>query len=72
MQDRNAQYGEPTDTFRVIAALWSAYLEQPITPADAVILVSLLKVARLKANPAHTDSWIDLAGYASIGGELAT
>ena len=30
----------------------------------------LLKVARLGADQYHLDSWIDIAGYASCGGEI--
>ena len=30
-----------------------------------------IKLARLKSNAAHADNWVDLAGYAACGGELA-
>jgi hypothetical protein len=31
-----------------------------------------VKLARLKTSPDHIDSWVDLAGYAAIGGELGS
>ena len=30
------------------------------------------KMARLRHDPAHTDSWVDVAGYAACGAEVAT
>jgi hypothetical protein len=35
-------------------------------------MMALMKLARMKANPAHVDSAVDLAGYAAIGGEIGT
>ncbi|WP_323008956.1 DUF6378 domain-containing protein [Paracoccus sp. (in: a-proteobacteria)] len=70
--DRNAQHGEPEDTFGLIAAYWSAHLDQNITTADVAVMMVLLKLARLKANPGNTDNWVDGAGYLACGGELAT
>jgi hypothetical protein len=33
-------------------------------------MMNLLKCARAKNNPSNPDNWIDMAGYASCGGEL--
>jgi hypothetical protein len=35
-------------------------------------MMALMKLARMKANPAHVDSAVDLAGYAAIGGEIGS
>jgi hypothetical protein len=35
-------------------------------------MMTLLKLARAKANPAHADNWIDGCGYLACGGEIAT
>ena len=32
--------------------------------------LTALKLARLIVSPTHTDSWVDIAGYASLGGEI--
>ena len=71
-RDRNSTYGEPENGFALIAAYWSAHLDHPVSAADVAVMMALLKLARIKANPAHADSWIDGAGYLACGGELAT
>ena len=70
-KDRAATHGKPEDTFGLLARLWSAYLGVPVTAVDAALMLGLLKVARAKGNPGHEDNFIDLAGYAACGGELA-
>lgn len=70
--DRQATHGRPEDSFAMIAGFWSVYLGVTVTSADVAILMALLKIARLHANPAHVDNWLDLAGYAACGGEIAT
>lgn len=70
-KDRNATHGEPEDTFGVIAGLWSAYLGAEVSPADVCNLMVLLKVARAKANPMNDDSFVDIAGYAACGADVA-
>ena len=70
-KERNDQYGEPEDCFQDIANLWAAYKGVDFDPFDVAMMMSLLKVARAKANPKHTDNYIDLCGYGSIAGELA-
>ena len=35
------------------------------------IMMALLKIARISKNPQHMDNWVDLAGYAACGGEIA-
>ena len=70
-KERNDQYGEPEDCFQDIANLWAAYKGVDFDPFDVAMMMALLKVARAKANPQHTDNYIDLCGYGSIAGELA-
>jgi hypothetical protein len=69
--DREAQYGSPENNFGLIAKLWTTYLEQTISPEDVAMLMSLLKIARIKSGQTKADNYIDLAGYASCAGELA-
>ena len=71
-EDRNQQYGGPEDTFKDIARLWAAYLDDQIGPEDVAIMMILMKVARLKASSYQSsDSWVDIAGYAACGSEIA-
>ncbi len=69
--DRAATHGAVENTFGQIAALWSARLGQTITPAQVCIMLVDLKGARAWGNPVHDDNWVDIAGYAACGGELA-
>jgi hypothetical protein len=69
--DRAATYGGAEQSFGVIAAYWSAHLDTPVSATDVAVMMGLLKIARIKSSPAHADNWIDLAGYAACGGELA-
>ena len=71
--DRAATHGDAEDNFRRIADLWNAYLGvDTISAVDVAVMLSLLKVARIRSNPKHADNWIDIAGYAACGGEIAT
>ena len=69
--DRAATHGGAEDSFGTIAAMWSAYLGVNIAQHDVCAMMVLLKVARIKGNAKHLDSWIDIAGYSAIGGEIS-
>ena len=72
LKDRAREYGDgPEDSFSAIAGMWSAYLGRPVSSADVACMMALLKIARLKGNPHHGDSWVDVAGYAACGAECA-
>lgn len=73
--ERQEHYGTPENNFARIAALWNSYLgiQDPFTAlsaSDVAAMMILLKVARIASDPKHLDSWIDIAGYASCGGEI--
>lgn len=72
LQDRSATHGAPEDSFAALARIWSARLGIPLTPAQACLLLVDLKTVRAWSNPAHEDNWIDIAGYAACGAEVAT
>lgn len=69
---RVQDYGSPEDNFRLISDLWSEYMQVCITPLDVAMMMALLKIARIKAGKGTgADSFVDLAGYAACGGEIA-
>ena len=70
-KDRASTYGNAEDSFALIARYWSAHLGHAVTATDVAAMMALLKLARIGANPSHRDSWVDLAGYAACGGEIA-
>jgi hypothetical protein len=69
--EREQDYGTPENNFRLIATLWSAYTGQSYTPVDVAMMMSLLKIARIKSGTGTEDSFVDLAGYAACGAEIA-
>lgn len=68
--DRDETYGSPAESFDRIAAIWSALLGVVVAPAQVAMMLAGMKLARLAKTPAHADSWVDLAGYAALGGEV--
>ena len=70
---RENEYGVPEDSFEMIGKLWTVYLDYAtkIDAHDVAAMMALLKIARIAKSPDHMDSWCDLAGYASCGGEIA-
>ncbi|MBR5285399.1 MAG: hypothetical protein IKU30_00730 [Clostridia bacterium] len=68
---REQDYGSPEDNFRTIAQLWSAYKGVDFTALDVAMMMALLKIARIRTGKGTADSFVDLAGYAACGGEIA-
>lgn len=69
-KDRVNRYGEPENTFGVIAKLWSIYLEQKVEAEDVAMLMALLKIGRLAFDIQNEDSLLDAIGYLACAGEL--
>ena len=68
---RADDYGTPEDNFTIIADLWSIYTGHELTAVDVSMMMSMLKIARIKTGTATEDSFVDLAGYAACGGEIS-
>ena len=69
--DRQTDYGDKLTNHENIADFWSIFLKTKITPHDVAICMALVKVARLM-NQHKKDSYIDMAAYAAIAGEIET
>jgi len=71
--DRNKSYGEPTDNFNDIAAIWSVLIGHKLTedldPGEVASMMIGMKLVRMKAQP-KADNWRDTAGYAGCGYEV--
>jgi hypothetical protein len=68
---RRREYGEPVDLFEQVAKRWSLTLGTEINPAQVVLCLIDLKVARLARDPRHFDSQADVAGYAACLREVS-
>lgn len=64
VDERQPHYGEPYSNHMCIAKLWQAYFGFTITAEDVAIAMMLVKIGRLKKDPGHHDSIVDIAGYA--------
>jgi hypothetical protein len=64
VRDRRHTYGQALDLFERVAVRWSQVLGTKVTPAQIVVCLIDLKVARLTHDPKHLDSITDIAGYA--------
>jgi Domain of unknown function (DUF6378) len=63
---RRREYGEPVEIFEAVAKRWSLTLGSRISPAQVVLCLIDLKLARLAHDPKHLDSQTDVAGYAAV------
>jgi hypothetical protein len=70
LADRSKTYGEPRESMAAIAARWSVTLGHPVTPAQVVLCMLDLKLARLQRDPGHQDSMVDVIGYAALLSEV--
>ena len=66
LRERQAAYGDAGKAMAAIAARWSLTLGHPVTPAEVVLCMIDLKLARLGHDPKHHDSAIDVIGYAAL------
>lgn len=74
-KDRVNAYGSAEDNFSNIAEMWNAQGVRidgrALSASDVALMMAAMKLARLRHNPTHEDSWVDLAGYAACGMEVA-
>lgn len=64
--DRQKDYGTPQESFRCIAALWSAYLGIEVTAEQVAIMQALLKIGRSAGGRKTPNTYYDLLGYGAI------
>ena len=68
--DRQKEYGDKVENHDNIAKLWSAYLDVKIEAHDVSVMMILLKIARTKIGTRTKDTYVDMAGYSAIAGEI--
>jgi len=70
LRQRGEQYGDAEELYQRTAELWTAFLGSQINDKDVCIMMSLMKLARLRQetdNPAVTkDSYQDAINYIAL------
>lgn len=69
---RAKSYGSPQENFSRLAGMISAYLDADVNDYDIPVILTMLKMSRIRVSPDDTDNWIDGCGYMSLGGEITT
>lgn len=74
--ERQDAYGNPEDTFGIIAGFWQTYLKGrgmavEVNSLDVAHMMCLLKIARETGGKGKRDNIVDLLGYAAIAGCIA-
>ena len=67
---RAKEYGPARKNHERIARIWSIILEHEVTPEQVVACMVGLKLARLSEDMTKDDSWVDIIGYAALGGAI--
>ena len=67
LHQRQDNYGNPEDSFKMIAEMWSNYLNTEVSATDVANMMILLKICRCKNSPTYRDSWVDIIGYGICG-----
>jgi hypothetical protein len=76
IRDRENNYGSPEVNYKRLASLMTIIMQdklregESISPADAIMVMCVVKISRLINQPDHSDSQADLAGYAAILSEV--
>ena len=67
--DRAKDYGDAYVNHKRIADMWSVVFGKDVTVRQVILCMIAMKVARL-VHDSKEDSWVDVCGYAALGGEL--
>ena len=62
VNDRMDKYGPPVEHFKQVAAMWSAYIDAPITAEDVCHMMAMMKQTREKFSH-NRDNEVDAHGY---------
>ena len=68
---RASDYGDARLNHQRIADIWGVILGQEITPEQVCACMIGLQLARLTNDMKQDDTWVDIAGYAALGGEIS-
>ena len=73
--ERQDQYGKAEDSFAAIGVVWTTLLRNKLKDGECIdarttaLLLAGMKAVR-ESNAPKLDNWVDLAGYAGLGGKI--
>lgn len=67
---RAKDYGPAKFNHERIATIWSVILNTAVTAEQVAACMIGVKLARLAEDITKDDSWVDIIGYAALGGEI--
>mgnify|MGYP003111168426 FL=1 len=70
-KDRHNDHGPADKSFERIAKFWSLIFDTQVQPHQVAQCMIALKLSRINHTSVNDDNWIDIAGYAALGGEIA-
>ena len=70
-EQRDKIYGSPDVTSIGSRRGSEIIFDRPVTKAQVGLVLAMVKLCRLVQSEDHADSWVDLAGYAACGSEVA-
>lgn len=74
--DRQKEYGDPWDNFGLLAEFFTSYVRKrwgvgiEFKRTDVVNFLELLKISRACTEKPTMDTYVDIAGYAGLGGDF--
>ena len=78
--ERQQQYGQPENSFPLIAAFWDIYLKHRdfyaeasyhVTAKDVALLMAIYKLAREMNGAGKEDNLIDACGYLALAADMS-
>jgi hypothetical protein len=68
--ERRETYGSPKEGFDRAAVIASAILDKQVLPHEIALILHAVKLARIAANPANADHYVDGISYLAFAGEF--
>ena len=69
---RAEDYGDVLENHERIAKIWSVILGCKVSPAQVILCMTGVKIARLVEKNDSQDGWTDIIGYGALGGEITS
>ena len=68
--EERSNYGDPRENHQRIARMWSAWLGKRITAYEVAVMMTIVKLSRMKGDPVHGDNYEDAVSYLEIAKDI--